>query len=1049
MMSPQPSALFHIKGMYVGCEPFDSIEESTLECFFDPVCVNLTTQLISNLPINTWPKPLNSSIPSRFLQNDKVSLIFDNLMVEQWITMKNFSNYYIACEPLQCTYTFTQRNEFIYVITLLIGLYGGLTVVLRILAPFIIKLGHIVYTYFTKRSDPQPRPHSQQIQSEKWYTRIIEKLILIKTNIVSLNVFKDDLSDQQIGIHATRVHLTLVVISVMVLAFYSSLTVHTRTVTVLSPSSTTFEGLYNNYPVTLSCPCSQVSIPNSEMITISTPRYHQICTSMFLEPVWFDGYFTIRFVNSSETYSLPLTDMRMNGIYSFGNYLTICQIANDTITKATAVFIKDEFVTAQALSRLEFKARLEPVISTFKVRTTQIFAMLTALMRIFLAGTGVESGMTYQSLVINGTSSIRRYSPAPASLDACACSVSLDCPGPAGYFFCVKGNNCTAGTSVWATPGIRSSCLRIGGMLNTDLRCFFDQTCLDTVRSLYNVDMPTRLPLSAATLAVPVLNSSISSRFSPNDSFGTILDQLMVDEWIIEGNFEGYYKICAPPACTYTYSQRLDVFYVAATITGLIGGLIVIFRLIIPMAARIVHWLLAYCRKRHINNIEEQSDQQHPIGRAPINIKQKLIMMNLFKKESSLSQIENVNQVAIVASRLYLMLLISSVLILLLFDSLRETTVSVTVESPSLITFEQLYNEYATTISCPCQQMAIPYGAFLTVSPSFHQICTSDFVKSLWTTSLYGYGSTINSYAQLDRPLLSRQHQLMGWLCSEIKIIVDHAISNFNQTMLVTSTAVSRASFASQTVEIIRQLTEQTPMNFRRLFNLIIEVSTGAVIPSFFNTDWSLEYGNLSNDYLLRSVPRKFTNSTCNCVVSNACNESMRIGPSDLILPGLVVGCWPIHGLRMSTLECFFSQSCVNTIINYLDYYTQMDGSPPVNFTLPNEPSLVMNPLNKSISSHFAPNTTIGTLIDEIFIEQWTSSSIYDNYYTACRPSICRYEYVQKNNALYVITSLLSVYGGLTVGLKFLVWNGIVLYRFIKNHIQTRRTTVQPWIIQD
>ncbi|UJR34695.1 hypothetical protein I4U23_027472 [Adineta vaga] len=1032
MMTPQPPAIFHVNGMHVGCEPFHSIKESTLECFFDPICLNITTQLISNLPINDWPKPLNSSLSSRFLRNSKISLIFENLMVEQWITVKNFSKYYNACEPLQCTYTFTQRNDFIYVITLLIGLYGGLTVVLRILAPFIVKFGHNIYAYLTKKNDLQRQPQPQQTQSETWYTRIIRILTLIKQNVVSLNLFEHDLSDQRTGIRATRVHVVLVIMSVIILAFYSSLTVHTRTVTVLAPSSNTFERLHNDYSVTLSCPCSQVSTPNAEMITISSPRYHQICTSMFLEPVWFDGYFTIRFANSSETYSLPLTDMRMNGIYSFGNYLTICQLSNDTVAKATAVFMKDEFVTAQALSRvdegLEFKARLEPLISTFKTRTTQIFAMLLALMRIFLAGSGVESGMAYQPLMINSTPSIRRYSPAPANLSTCACSVSLDCPGPAGFFFCVKGNNCPAGTSVWATPGIRSSCLRLGGMLNTELRCFFDQTCLDMIRSLYNVDLPTRLPLPVATLAVPVLNNSVPSRFSANDSFGTILNQLMVDTWDIEGNFEDYYKICAPAVCTYTYSQRLDIFYVVATIAGLIGGLLVIFRLIIPMGARFIHWLFVYCRKRHVDNIEEQSDQQHPTEHIPFNIKQKLVTMNLFKKESSISQIENVNEVAIIATRFYLILLI---------------------ESPSVATFEQLHNAYATTISCLCQQIAIPYGTFLLVSPSFHQICTSDFVKTLWTTSLYGYGSTVNSYAQLDRPVLSRQHQLMGWLCSEIQIIVDHAISNFNQTMLVTSMAISRASFVSQTAEIIRQLTEQTPINFRRLFTLIIEVSAGAVIPSFFNTDWSLEYGNLSNDYLLRSLPRKFINSTCNCVVSNACNDSMRIGPSELVLPGLVVGCWPIHGLRMSTLECFFSQSCVNTIINYLDYFTQMDGSPPVNFTLPSIPSLVINPLNKTISSRFTPNTAIGTLIDEIFIEQWTSASIYENYYATCRPSVCRYEYVQQNDGLYVVTSLLSVYGGLTVGLKFLVWNVMLLYRAIKSYIQTRRTAVQPWIAQN
>jgi hypothetical protein len=285
----------------------------------------------------------------------------------------------------------------------------------------------------------------------------------------------------------------------------------------------------------------------------------------------------------------------------------------------------------------------------------------------------------------------------------------------------------------------------------------------------------------------------------------------------------------------------------------------------------------------------------------------------------------------------------------------------------------------------------------------------------------------------------------MGWFCAEFKILVDNAILNFNQTIFVTSTAISRASFVSQTAEIIRQLITQTPANFRRMFNFIVEVSAAALIPSVFNTDWSLEYGNISNNYSLRSVPRVFLNSTCNCVVSNSCNQSMQIGPAEVVLPGLIVGCWPIHGLRMSTLECFFSSSCINTIINYLGYFTQIDGSPPVNFTLSNVTSLVINPLNSSIPSRFAPNTLIGTLIDNFFIDQWINASIYENYYTVCSPSECSYEYVRQNGAVYIVTSIISIYGGLTIGLKFLVWNAMLLYQVIKAYcLRVRRTSVHP-----
>lgn len=287
----------------------------------------------------------------------------------------------------------------------------------------------------------------------------------------------------------------------------------------------------------------------------------------------------------------------------------------------------------------------------------------------------------------------------------------------------------------------------------------------------------------------------------------------------------------------------------------------------------------------------------------------------------------------------------------------------------------------------------------------------------------------------------------MSWFCDRSQAAVQNAISVFNNTILVSFTALSRASFTSQTAAIISQFIELTPVSDRRMNRFLAELGQGALLPTAFNTDWLIEYGNASNDYLLRSVPRHFANKTCNCLASSACYEPMRVGPPDLILPGLVVGCWPIHGLFMSTLECFFSSSCIDTIISYLDYYIEMDGSPPTNFTIPKVLALQIKPLDELVSSRFSPNTTIGTLIDELLIEKWRNTSSYESYYATCAPSVCRYEYISRNDALYVITSMLSFYGGLTVSLRFIVWNIMEIYQLIKRRLRTRQTPIEPWTI--
>ena len=301
-----------------------------------------------------------------------------------------------------------------------------------------------------------------------------------------------------------------------------------------------------------------------------------------------------------------------------------------------------------------------------------------------------------------------------------------------------------------------------------------------------------------------------------------------------------------------------------------------------------------------------------------------------------------------------------------------------------------------------------------------------------------------NSYLQLDRPILSKQHQILAKLCADSRALVTEVMLILNESMLITASAISRAAFESRMTVSVAQLGPTATDNFRRVFSFVIEHIRNTLAPTAFNNDWMLEHRNSSSSYLLRSVPRTFRNSTCNCLISETCQESLRVGPPDVVLPGLYVGCLPVDGLRRSTLECFYSSSCIDKIIQFLDYYTLMDGSLPMNFTTPEVPSISITPLNSSVLSRFPFNADIGTLIDNIFIERWLNTTAYENYFAACAPSVCRYQYVTRNGIIYVATSLISLYGGLTMGLRFIIWHALRIYKWMKTCLRTRRTPVQP-----
>jgi hypothetical protein len=228
--------------------------------------------------------------------------------------------------------------------------------------------------------------------------------------------------------------------------------------------------------------------------------------------------------------------------------------------------------------------------------------------RISLMATGVESDIQFQTLVVEGKPSIRRYSPAPPAFNVCACSVAFDCPDPMlteGPFLCHYGDNCTKGTVAWAVPGISTGCTHYERLLSSDLRCFFDRMCIETILSLYSVDMPNRLPLPAAAFQFTPLNGSLHSKFTPTTKIGTLFQELMLEEWTILPRYEGHYRTCAPAACTYTVTQRSEILYIISTIISFFGGLLITLGLLVPLAVRFAYWsLLRWCHRHSTPNQE-------------------------------------------------------------------------------------------------------------------------------------------------------------------------------------------------------------------------------------------------------------------------------------------------------------------------------------------------------------------------------------------------------------------------------------------------------------
>ncbi|CAF1308084.1 unnamed protein product, partial [Adineta steineri] len=124
----------------------------------------------------------------------------------------------------------------------------------------------------------------------------------------------------------------------------------------------------------------------------------------------------------------------------------------------------------------------------------------------------------------------------------------------------------------------------------------------------------------------------------------------------------------------------------------------------------------------------------------------------------------------------------------------------------------------------------------------------------------------------------------------------------------------------------------------------------------------------------LKTEPLKY--GECDCGTTNdTCTELIKIYEKvgftlkeNYTIPNFFVGCYLIDALFLSTLECFYNESCMKGLLEYF---------PPVvePWTVP--------ALNSSLSQ---ANKLIGSIVDELMIDEWSAYANFTSYYHKCAP---------------------------------------------------------------
>ncbi|CAF1356750.1 unnamed protein product [Adineta steineri] len=462
-------------------------------------------------------------------------------------------------------------------------------------------------------------------------------------------------------------------------------------------------------------------------------------------------------------------------------------------------------------------------------------------------------------------------------------------------------------------------------------------------------------------------------------------------------------------------SEKDDIKNLLGLKAILIGGINVILRLFSPLIIRIIFKFIHKFKHKNssqVSTIEQENHQNVGICSGIINrLIDKFSTINLFDSESNNMEIIRLERLT---TKLYLLVFsicIYSITIYLLFSDI---TIDQSFTNPSENDYNNLLISYSKSLDCPCNKISIAYKEFIEINTTFHQICSSDFVNMKWINYLFNEGYWYNYERRDIRERGSAYFLFLSNLCQISQTTINNAIEQFLNERFINTKLISESEFNIQIENIILQFQNVTLTKFSRSLKLLRDIMNGnAFVSSYFlNWYWWRDINSPFTTILISPIIMK---NGCSCGTQSDCIDSGGIyydldNIEVFAMPGLHIGCSVVETLLYSTFECLYNQACINLLLNDIT-------------TVPNQYDYPMDilALNSSIVSRFKTNTLIQTIADELFIEEWKINSSYSLFYNQCAPIYCSYETQKDDYAIYIISKILGLYGGLTVSLRFII----------------------------
>ena len=277
--------------------------------------------------------------------------------------------------------------------------------------------------------------------------------------------------------------------------------------------------------------------------------------------------------------------------------------------------------------------------------------------------------------------------------------------------------------------------------------------------------------------------------------------------------------------------------------------------------------------------------------------------------------------------------------------------------------------------------------------------------------------------------------QFLARLCQLSNQSVQYSIQQSVSALLITNQLLTETLFDTRIQSMINARKSNAPATLTRLLFLLRATTHGNAFVSTYGTNFQYMIPSDTNapDSFCDTQAVIYENN-CSCGLNTTCtipaNFVEKNSAKYVTINGLKMGCTPSESFLVSTLECFYNSSCIHLIHEMTNYNNN-------NTDITNVP----NPLDATLSK-FPVNITVIDLVDQLFVERWSTIMNYSSYFELCAPMLCSYAYRQELASFYTVTYLIGLYGGLTILLKWICPRIISLIAKIYQHRKKRTNVV-------